>query len=61
MIERPFFGAGARHANHKHYAVSFRWFFIPGPGAARSPESMSPALVNMNSGRVAARRPEVTG
>jgi hypothetical protein len=24
VIKRPFFGAGARHANNKHYAVSFR-------------------------------------
>jgi hypothetical protein len=28
VIERPFFGAGARHANNKHYAVSFRWLEI---------------------------------
>jgi hypothetical protein len=27
VIERSFFGAGARHTNNKHYAVSFLWFF----------------------------------
>src|SRR5215469_17145882 len=35
MIERPFFGAGARHANDKHYAVSFLCVVIPDPSAAR--------------------------